>query len=1147
MNRPPLLHIHHSNRLERLRDALLRQLHDSAAADPFVADEVIVPHAAMRRHLSLAIADARGVCANLRFGYLAQWLWQQIAQAVPGVADESPFAADTLVWRAHRAFTDAAFVAAQPRLQSYLAGADALMHYELACEVAALFEQYLIYRPDWLQGWADAQAAAEPSLNASPDAAWQATLWRRIDAEIEPRASHPARAFVTALRQGAGQPPACVHVFALPQIAPQHLQLLQEIARRSEVHVYVCNPCREYWFDLIDRRRLAYLAARGRSVAHAEEGNRLLAAWGKQAQAHIEALVEAGGDNADDDAHFEPSAGRTLLAQVQDALLDLRAIEPGSLQMAQGDRSIELHVCHSLTRELEVLHDRLLGLFAADPALLPGEVLVVMPDPDGAAPLIDAVFGAGFGAVFGAGFGAGSGAAGADRALPYALCGTARSSADAPTRCLLQLLALAGSRCSASDVFALLQQPPVARRFGLDDDALAQVHDWLLDAGFHWALDATQREGLQLPATAAHTLDDALQRLFLGYALPGRCGEPFAGLLGAGDAHGTRAGALGALWRYAQALRQAIDALRRPHAPAQCAALLGGLLDTFIAAADDELEALHALRQHLHALADQMRRGGVDDALPLAVVRAALQRRLEAGAAGGAAGGSINFAGMSTLRGLPFKVVCAIGLNDGDFPATRRALEFDLIARAPRRGDRERRQDDRAVMLDLLLAARGHLHLSHTGRSVRDNAPLPPSVLVAELLDLLLPAIAADGVDSETITDAAALRTARAKLVIEHPLQPFATAAFDTLGDARLRSHDHELAAALRAKESAAALRTSVAGPVAAGSGADAGVDGDFDTDFDTDPEDDDAAPPQPGAPFFTAPLPPAAAPWRQVELAQLITFLRNPCRVLLRRRLGIALERDADELSDDEAFVPDRRARRALSRRLLPRLLSGADERDLLALARADGAWPDGGLGQAELQLELQALQAFAARLRPLLQEPTLPPLTWALDLPLAGETWQLQASFGDLRSSGLLRWRDDEARVDDCLDTWLWHLALCAAAPAGIEPRTRWLGRHGGFEFEACADAAAQLQRLVALYRRGLEAPLHFYPRSAWSWLDKGASAARGTWQPTVYRPYAEGADAAYRLALRGVEQPLDGEFERLAAEVFEPLLRHLREDVE
>ena len=341
---------------------------------------------------------------------------------------------------------------------------------------------------------------------SSEDAAWQAALWRRIDAELGAHAQNPTQAFVEALQRGgaAARLPPCVHVFALPGMAPLHLRLLQRLSGRIDVHLYVLNPCQEYWFDLVDRRRLSYLAARGRASGLEEEGNRLLAAWGTQAQVQIESLVELCGDGAIDDAHFEPAAGDSLLAQLQNAMLELRQLDPGSVTLTDGDRSIELHVCHSLTRELEVLQDHLLGLFAADPQLRPGDILVVTPDLDAAAPLIDAIFGT----------------APKDRALPYALCGARRSSLNRPARCLLALLGLAGSRCGASEVFALLQQPPVARRFGLDDDALVQVHDWLREAGYHWALDAAQRARFDVPATPRHTLDDALQRLFLGYALP---------------------------------------------------------------------------------------------------------------------------------------------------------------------------------------------------------------------------------------------------------------------------------------------------------------------------------------------------------------------------------------------------------------------------------------------------------------------------------------------------------------------------------------------------------------------------------------------------------------------------------------------------
>ena len=1141
-----MLHIHFANRYETLTALLIGRLGERRGS-VFAADQLIVPSAAVRRSLTLAIADHAGVCANVQFGYLARWLWQQIGRLVPTVAEESPFTPASLTWRVFTALGDPGFVAAHPRLSAYLTGADDVMRYELARRVAGLLEQYVTYRADWLETWVKGHPAnlGTQDDTALADERWQAALWLRITNELGLGSLHPAVAFSQALQKlgpdaaaEAGLP-ASAHIFALPTMPPLHIQLLQEIGRSMDLHLYVLNPCSEYWFEVIDRRRLSHLKVRGRAEGH-EEGNRLLAAWGRQTQSHVDVLVDSCGEGADDDSCFEQHQSDTLLAQLQNAILELTELDPGTVSMASNDRSLEVHACHSLTRELEVLQDHLLGLFAQsstgtpdrNSSLKPSDILVVTPDLEAAAPLIDAVFGT----------------APKERFIPYSVTGRARSSINMPAHALLSLLSLAGSRFASSSVFGLLQQAIVARRFALDDDALQQVHDWMGESGIRWALDASHRASFKVPAEERHTLADGLGRLYLGYALPARGDEPFGDLLPSGDAEGSDAVALGAFWRYVDALKRLQVAVSAPQAPGAWAALLLEAIDNFTLAAGNEVDDLRELQDGVRELAATMLRGGVTGPVPLAVVRTALEQLLDDPARGGVPTGGVTFSSMSSLRNLPFAVVCAIGMNDGAFPTSNRPPEFDLMVLHPRRGDRQRRDDERNLFLDLLLAARQSLYLSYNGRSVRDNSPLPPSVLVSELLETVIPAIAEDPASPDS------LAVARRRLVVEHPLQPFSIEGFAIEGEPRLRSFNRELGEALRRSLEAAPKSTPIPAPIQAPIPANssetpvalAAVDGADKQDEGGDEDENDAGDPLPL--FFAAPLEPPGEEWRKVSLTQLVEFFRNPCRYLLKHRLGIGLERDAEELLDDEPFLPDFPGRSALARRLLPHLLRNESAAVVRRLALAGVEMPSGALGARQLDRELESLTTFASRVLDATTEPCLPPHHVSIQLDLDGEPWQLHTGFVDLRASGLVRWRYDELRATDSLAAWLNHLMLCVDPPPGVQACTRWLSTDTVLTLKAVDKPVEILADLVRLYRRGLSEPVHFFPKAAWAFCGKdgegsgGLSKATAVWQVTKDRPFGEAADAAYRLALRGRGDPLNDEFDTLANTVFGPLQDHI-----
>lgn len=1107
-----MLNLNQSNRFEVLLQMLCENLAERPAS-VFTPDQVIVPSAAVKRKLMLAIADVYGVCANVTFPFLAQWLWQQIGSLVV-VGKTSPFSSSVLSWRILRFLEEPGFAKAYPRLAAYLARCDDVMRFDLACRVAALFERYVLYRPEWLEVWAGGEMADivrhdhPRQAAARDDQAWQAALWRKIAEETGTLERDPVARFFSILDQdgekAAARLPKRVHLFCEPSVAPQYIEMLRRLGKWVDIELYVINPCREYWFEIVDSRRLAWLANRQQDLYH-ETGNRLLASWGKQNRATLDLMLTQlepfGRENDGFVSTAQAGQPETVLSHIQDAILDLAEPEPGSLSHLGEDGSMEIHVAHSLMREIEILHDQLLRRFASEDSPDPSDVLVVMPDLDEAAPMIEAVFSH----------------SGSGTRIPYVITGRRNSHINPVARALLDVLSLASSRFSATGVMDVLMLPEIGTTFGFGD-GLKTLRRWLDDAGICWALDGSHKEEFDLPPDDSHTFHDGLHRLFLAYALPDRKRLPVNGRLPAGHASGSRSPALGQLWRFVEAVRQLKRDLSLPRTPAGWMQCWCDVLDTFVTLTPETLDADREVRSRIARLHEIMAEASDTFETGFAIARHALERALEGAGEGSVPAGAVTFAPMDSLRGLPFDHVFAIGLNDGIYPADVRPEEFDLIQLAPRKNDRLLRDTDRNVFLDLVLSARKSLYLGYSGKNIRDNSVRPPSVLIAELLDVLVPAMA-EGPDEKS------LKTAYDRLVTEHPLQPFSTAYFDGKGGERLASFRSDLCAALNTGIGKIQSKEEIASKI---------PEKGFDDENDGDERIIHA-----GLPFFTKALHAPDESWRQVLLDDLIRFFRHPARYLLQRRLGIGFQGTEEDLPADEPFVVDRSARRKLADRLLPLYLENISPGEIGKAALAGNEFPSGHLGTDRLKSELMALGAYARSLSADLESGLAGPVGRTLEFDFEGEYWRLSGTLTGLRENGLVRYRYDNGSPWDFLDGWIRHLFLNACRPEGILCRSVWHFRDEKTELGPVEDAEERLRDLVAIYRTGLCRPLHFFPRPAWEYISNGHRLDKAA---DMWRESNDGENDVFnRLAMRGVDNPVDGEFADLAGRVFGPFFAH------
>ncbi len=731
------LRIRFDDSLGRLGDALIADL-SVRARDPFAQDVVVVPSVGIGRWLQGRIAEHDGVCAGLRIEFPGRFLWRIFGELIPGLPERSPFEPDGARWSILRLF-DA--LGAEPTLAPLarrVADAPPADRLVLAEEIARQFETCLAWRRDWLGRW-QAGRWAQGDAPLGPHEPWLRWLWLRL-LERLPGVSdqHPYDRFESMLREDpsgvarrlAGRR---VAVFAATGLSPEQSRLLGRLAECVDVFVYASDPCRELWSDLVDRKALARVLAQRPDVAWLYENEpAVLGNWGRAQRdqvAQLLALEEAAGVQSDapfrERAHplddlvgASPAqlaaqvdaagAGLTRLQALQAAVL-LRSDRPWLLPGAEPDASLQVHATHGLVREAEVLHDRLLDCFATMPDLRPADVAVFCASIEDAADAIESVF------------------AGvpAPRRIPISVSGRA-ARADPLLRAAIELLEIAEQHAPLASVTQWLANPVVLEALGLDDEDAGALVALFDSAGARWGLDA--RSG-----PPRHHWQAALERILLGAAVGGTAAvlgdvAPVTGLRRAGPR---------AVERFMPVL-DALEALesraREPASVAQWSTLARALFAGLFARAAAGADALARLQQAIVALEDSAA-SEPSVRIDAPAFRQALGEELDRAASAAIPSGAVSVCPIGGLRGLPYRVVCLFGMDEGAFPRVPARSEFDLLAKAPRFGDPNRRLDDRGTFLDALLAAGERVIVLYQGRDARDDTPRNPSLLVSELLE----------------------------------------------------------------------------------------------------------------------------------------------------------------------------------------------------------------------------------------------------------------------------------------------------------------------------------------------------------------------------------------------------------------------------
>ncbi|WP_280357849.1 exodeoxyribonuclease V subunit gamma [Nocardia otitidiscaviarum] len=822
--------------------------------------------------------------------------------------------------------------------------------YATAARIADLFDGYGTQRPGMITAWADGLDTDGTGRELPEDLRWQPRLWRTLrEAVGVPSPAERLSAACAHLRAEPGvvSLPRRISLFGVTRLTTDQLEVLSALSAGREVHLWLVHPSPTLWTELASNGADAQAdsadrsgsnaagdtSASVRAVSDREPVDRadgsspssempdslvrvrhpLLAALGRDVRElqqrlhaydhtdtyHPPAAISPGTTAAEPGRAGPPGAragevasdtsdlGRTLLSALQAAIREDRwpvAVEP---ELA-GDGTVGVHACHGPARQVEVLRDCLLHIFAADHTLQPRDVVVMCPDVESYAPLVRAAFGQ---------WSLDSAEAGhPGHALRVRLADRAQRAVNPLLGVIGTLLELADGRVTVTEVLDLAAAEPVRLRCGFDDDDLERLREWAAETGARWGIGQRQRQAFGLGDFAQNTLNAAVDRILLGVAA-GESGADWLDLaLPLDDVDSGDIDLAGRFAEFVDRLAVCLRDLRGPtlaepagtaRPAGEWAAVLGRALDLLTDVTRAQAWTGVQARRELAAALEH----AGDVPLRLPDIAALLATRL-AGRASRAnfRTGELTVCTMVPMRSVPHRVVVLLGLDDEVFPRAGGIDGDDVLARHRCPGDRDPRSEDRQLLLDAIMAAGERLVLLHTGSDPVTGAHRPPAIPLAEVLDTVRAHVG---------------REAMARIVRRHPLQPFDAANF-------------------RADDPFSFDPVALAGAVA-------------------------ARQPQRSRPVFLAAPLPAASPG-DVELTDLVAFAEHPVRAFLWQRLGIRVPEEEEEIDDRLPIALDGLTKWSMGERMLAARLNGVEADMLRAAEWRRGTLPPARMGAAVL-----------------------------------------------------------------------------------------------------------------------------------------------------------------------------------------------------
>ena len=1082
----PGITLYSGNRLEVLTDKFAETVLSSPL--PVMEKETIVLQSmGMMKWLTVEMSRRLGIWSNYEYVFPNKMAGNILNSFFPGKGDERFFDKEIMTWKCMDIILRERDNPLFTELSSYIKNdLKGIKLYQMASKIIDLFDQYMTFRPEMIIDWDGGGMEDE----------WQAGLWRILTGGMS--GDHPPALLkkVYGLLNSDNNftpvnPARRITVFGISYIPMYHLNILRAASFYRDVNLFILNPSAEYWGNILTEKEKRSIIGTSPIVPGDPEDYLHI----EQGNTLLASLGRVGRDFLFNIFTSDLDTARLFVEPERKSLLSM--IQNDIYTMSNGAPDGE----SCIFSEDEILNDGSVIVNSCHSSMREVEVLHdylldLLNRDNTLAPGDILVMSPDIEEYSSSIHGIFSRHGSGIPRIPFRIADRKLKNTSTAVSTFFRVLMLGEERFTSASILSIAECDEVRDRYNLSREDMDKIGRWIRDTSVFWGIDSRHKEELDLPGIYENTWSFGINRMLMG-GIMNYEGETSMGILPYSEIEGSDLQILGRFISLFNSLSGIHYTLQKEYTLSEWSDVINSILDMLFVI-DEVPEALGSISSaalKIKGMEDDSQFSGV---ISVSVIAEYLDRTLSDGGTGkDFVSGSLTFCEMLPMRSIPCRVICILGMNDSAFPRKSRALSFDLTSSSPKRGDRSVRDEDRYLFLETVVSARENLYISYTGQSQSSNSQLNPSVVVTELLEYI----------EEFYAVEPGGKKIRDYIFKTHRIQPYNPVYFIPGSG----YYTYQCAKIEGARSYAM-------------------------------PEKSDYR-------FMDRELPPLDKDEKTAGINDLVSFLLNPSKYLLTKRLGLYLGLRSDEYTEEEPFVPDFIDAYNLNREIMNALQDGKVHDSHFETVKASGILPHSTPGVLTYDSSFVQVKNFYDRFSNLLTDKQ-----GRVDIDLEVNGFNLTGIADSIYNGRNIFFRYASAKGMDILTAWITHLALCASG--NFTGDTLVISKNGAQGWDYIPESMKILTVLFELYESGMTRPLPLFPKSSLKYAEtfydgkKGEPGARAL--KAAYGVFNNSflggeSDDPYISRLFGDSYALSNEFQNLTLKVYRPVFENMKMAVE